>query len=151
MPQPNLDQNNWIPAAICGAALVALSALLIRSHRRAWRKQQADTTLDEFERKHLFKRFRRRVQTSSLIGILGVAIALGDSVVWRVGGLGAGLYWIGILLVAMWVMLLALGDMATSRAHYRAAAARMKLQREALEKQAEMLKQPPKLKGDIPP
>ncbi len=143
-------ENHWHPTAICGVGLILTGWLLIRSHRKIWRRQQQDPQLDAEERRHLRKRFLRRIQTSGMIALLGLAITIGDIIVWDLGPVVATLFWIAVMVIAFWIMLLALGDMTSSRAHYRTALKRTDLERQALERQAAQLKGR-RLNGEPPP
>jgi hypothetical protein len=142
--------NNWYWSAAIGAGLSLFGLLLLFSHRRTWRRQQSDETMDAFERAHLEKRYRRRMQTSGMIAILGAAIGAGDFLVWRLGPLAATVFWIGVLLTALWIMLLGFGDLAAARAHFRVSLARTRLEQERLRQQAAELRER-RLNGEPPP
>jgi hypothetical protein len=101
------------------AALLVASVVLIVTHYRSWRancvhEDQAESI--EFAR----RQFRRRMQASSLIGLVAVAIAASS---WITGTLAIALYWSGVLLVVIWIGLLALADLLGSRVHYQRAEA----------------------------
>jgi hypothetical protein len=61
---------------IISLALIALSGVLIDSHRRSWRAAQADDSLSDRDRRFARSQYRRRLQASSIIGVLGAAIAM---------------------------------------------------------------------------
>jgi hypothetical protein len=60
--------------------LLSLSGWMLDWHRRSWRKAEADPTISDSERRYALSQFRRRMQASSIIGALGVAIAIGPVV-----------------------------------------------------------------------
>ena len=114
---------------------------MIAAHARAWRRQQADPALDELDRDHYRTRYRRRLQTSGLIALLGLLIPLGDApFFWRQGVRISTAFWCAILLLTVWIVLLAIGDIAATRAHARAALSRIRQKQRQLESQAAQLK-----------
>ena len=66
----------WIVSLL----LIGLSGWMLDWHRRSWRRAEADTSISDSERRYALSQFRRRMQASSIIGVLGVAIALGPIV-----------------------------------------------------------------------
>jgi hypothetical protein len=60
--------------------LIGLSGWMLDWHRRSWQKAAADNSISESERRYALSQYRRRVQASSIIGVLGVAIAIGPVV-----------------------------------------------------------------------
>jgi hypothetical protein len=61
---------------VISLAIVALSGVLIDSHRRSWRAAQLDSSLGDRDRRFARSQYRRRMQASGIIGILGAAIGL---------------------------------------------------------------------------
>lgn len=121
--------NDWIVSTSTGAVLIAIGGLMLRSHGRTWDHQKNDPDLEPEDRVHYHRRYRRRMQTSSLILILGILIPAGDLAVphlpKRVGGILFAAYVLIILLLALWVMILGLSDFAATAAHSRRAMARL--------------------------
>jgi hypothetical protein len=66
----------WIVSLL----LIGLSGWMLDWHRRSWRKADVDTSISDSERRYALSQYRRRVQASSIIGVLGAAIALGPVV-----------------------------------------------------------------------
>jgi hypothetical protein len=98
--------------------LLATSAALIVRHLRVWKRVRAEE-LDEQELDFCRRQFRRRMQSSAMIGVLGVAIAVGKllfDVVKSPRFLVC--YWIGVLAILLWILLLAVADMVATSAHY---------------------------------
>jgi hypothetical protein len=105
-----------------GAFLVVLGVFLIRWHLRVWRGHRTDGATEEGEIRHYRAQLRRRIQVSLLLIVLGVLIPLGDALMTgRHLSQAAALLWIIVmLLIAVWIMLLALLDWISSRVHRRA-------------------------------
>lgn len=55
--------------------LIGLSGFLLDSHRRTWHQAQ-QRSLSDCERRFLRSQYRRRMQASSIIGLLGAAIGM---------------------------------------------------------------------------
>ncbi len=101
--------------AVFGAVLVAVGLLMIRSHRRAWVRQQGEAGLSREDRTRLFLRYRRRLQMSGMIAVLGVMIAVGDVWIWGQGLVVATVYWIVVIGLGVWLLLLGIADLASVR------------------------------------
>jgi hypothetical protein len=129
--------NNPWPALAVAVALVAIGVSMMSSHVRGWRRQQSDPTLDERDLVYYRRRYRRRMQISAIIAILGVLIGMGDALLpfQRRHPLPTSLYWIGVLLLTGWVMLLGFGDLLSTAAYGRAELARVRQKQRELERQ----------------
>lgn len=132
-----------------GTALILLGAWLIRWHWAVWvqhRGQQADAKPagDDRERRHFWLQFRRRLQISALMILLGVMIPLGDwLMVQKRNPLWLAIFWIVALVLALWIMLLAAIDWLATRMYVRAtraALAGLDRKRRELEAEAERLR-----------
>ncbi len=95
--------------------------LMLRAHRRTWARQQREPGLNQFDLQRLQTRFRRRMQTSGLISLLGVMLGVGDAVIWRQGALVAAVYWILVIAMGGWLLLLGTGDLLSVRVDSRLA------------------------------
>ena len=99
--------------------VVALAAVgLCVGHLRAWRsfrRGQFESAEFDFRR----RQFRRRIQASAMLGLLGLAV-LGGGVMMamRLNPLAITLYWLAVLVVLAWLALLALADMVASKQYY---------------------------------
>lgn len=69
-----------ILTSIISLILIGLSGVMLDSHRRAWRAAQQDATKSERERRFALAQYRRRMQASGIIGVLGAAIGIGPLV-----------------------------------------------------------------------
>jgi hypothetical protein len=115
-------KNELLASLAFGLSLVLLGALLIRWHLRVWRGHRDDRTMEQGEVRYYRAQLRRRLQVSLLLIVLGALIPLGDLLM--TGGhlsKAAALLWIIVmLLIALWIMLLALLDWISLRVHRRA-------------------------------
>ncbi len=134
--------------AIFGGCVVLLGLLLQLPHRTAWLLQQTEFASDPRELKFYAARYRRRRQTSGLITLVGLMIVLADLPnVWnQAGPLLATILWMAIGCVCLWISLLAIGDLMTTRAHVRASIARLAAHKDQLMNQLERLR--PDAKAD---
>ncbi len=128
-------ENNWWPAVTFGSALVLLGIGMMIAHWRSWKRQQADTTADNSDHRHYANRYRRRMQTSALIAIVGTLLAPGDVFIWRFGVPAATLFWMVMLLLVCWVAVLAIGDMTAIQSHSKNQLADLEAQRRVLEQE----------------
>ena len=117
-----------IASFFIGALLVAAGAVLMLWHR-ANLLQTRDEQPSERDEEFAWRRFRRRMQASGMMGVVGVAIILGQL---PMSPLFALFYWSGVVLVVLWMMLLALADALNSFWHYQGDTKRQQQQRAAL-------------------
>jgi hypothetical protein len=126
--------NDWIISTSAGIALVGVGVAMMRSHRRSWNAKKNDSSLDEPERRYLHSRFRRRMQASAILTALGVLIPLGVVVIpWQQFQALFAAFWGGVLLLAVWVILLGIADAVATSAHTRAELGRIRRQQRELE------------------
>lgn len=88
------------------------------SHVRTWRRvRQQGLEPDDYDYRR--RQYRRRMQTSAMLGLLAVAILVGQlaalQIESRIFVFG---YWGGVLLVVGWVGLLAVVDMLATKHHF---------------------------------
>lgn len=110
-----------IPGLVCTALLVALGVSLAVWHRRSWKR--ANVSAASAIPLH-WPQYLRRMKVAALITLEGVLLCLGDTVLPVLQRLGSisprqmAILWtidvLVILCVAIWLALLALGDMAAS-------------------------------------
>jgi hypothetical protein len=60
--------------------LIALSGVMLDMHRRTWRHAEDNASLSSGERRYALSQYRRRMQASGIIGLLGAAIGIGPLV-----------------------------------------------------------------------
>ncbi len=96
--------------------LVALG--LIWWHVSAWQAWQRLAVAPR-ERDYRRRQFRRRMQTSTMLGILAVGIFLGRWLLeFSIPPLWQGIYWSGLVFLLLWMGLLAGVDAIATRLHF---------------------------------
>lgn len=97
--------------------LLVLSVCLLAGHSKGWRRQR-EGELDEKAFDFHRRQYRRRMQASGMIGIVGLAV-LGGILIDRLDDamLSVG-YWSAVLFIVAWVGALAIADAAASRFYY---------------------------------
>ena len=95
--------------------LCALGGGLLVWHLLAWRTVALRET-EPSELQFVRRQLRRRAQASTLIVILGLAIAAAESIQSHIIGV---LYWSAILLGILWIGIVALADMIDTQYHFR--------------------------------
>jgi hypothetical protein len=128
--------------SIFGGCVALMGLLLQLPHRATWLIHQTEFANDPRELRFYATRYRRRRQTSGLISLVGLMIALADlPVVWnQAGPLLATILWVSIGCICLWISLLAIGDLMTTRAHVRATVARLSAHKDQLLNQLERLR-----------
>lgn len=136
-----------LPALVFGALLLLAGGLMMASQRRAWRQLQASEAPladQRFQR----RRIRRRSNVAGMILLIGVLIPVGDSLIpWKSKPGTFAVYWIIVLALAIWTILLALGDLAATRAQMMNELNQLHRRQLELRKLARTLKNEP---GDRP-
>jgi len=95
--------------------LVVVGVLMMRAHRRTWAQQQDDPGLNQSELTRLRKRYRRRMQMSGMIAVLGVMLGVGDAVIWEQNLQLIAIFWIVVIGLGAWLLVLGMGDLASVR------------------------------------
>jgi hypothetical protein len=72
--------------------------------------------LEQEERAYRGRQFRRRMQASALIGVIGLAVLGG---LWVEGPPSEALYWCGVLLIVIWLVMLAGADAVSTQSYFR--------------------------------
>jgi len=138
-----------LPALITGTLLILFGGGYVWRHINARKAQLADPESAPEDRAFERQQFRRRVQTSGLICLIGILIIVGDVVIpWGRNGRGDkiaatfwfAIYWCGVILIALWVMLLALGDFLAIRTNSQGKLSRLRAAQQSLQREAERLK-----------
>lgn len=132
--------NQWV-APLAGLIVLGIGIGFLRWNRSEWKREKNDSGLDEFDRRHYHARYRRRMQTSAILMLLGILIPIGDRlIVQKVAPGITTVFWLGVLALLFWVVVLAFGDMAATRAHAHVALSRVRLKQQELEKRANELR-----------
>ena len=108
---------NYLSSILIALVLCVSSAVLIAGHIRTWKRLQREE-MEPHERDFRRRQYRRRMQTSALLGALGVAIFIGQLLMTRVTLRFLVTYWSGVLVLVFWIALLALADMAATSFYY---------------------------------
>jgi hypothetical protein len=98
--------------------LLLLAAILMASHLRTWRRvRQRQSMPDELD--YHRRQFRRRMQTSAMLGLLAVAMVVGQLIVLHVDSRALVLgYWAAVLLTLAWMGVLAVADVLATKHHF---------------------------------
>ena len=109
---------DYLSSVLVSVALCVSSAGLMVWHVRAWKRLQS-AGIDPRERDFRRRQYRRRMQTSAMLGVLGVAIFVGQLLMaWPASQMFLVLYWSGVVVLVLWLALLALADMAATGFYY---------------------------------
>ena len=128
-----------IPGLIVAAILVSVGIFLTVWHWRGWKRIEHDLELGTEAH---WSQVRRRIQVALMISLTGVLLCLGDTVLpllERGGSMSKvrmAAWWtadmILLLFVAVWIALLAIGDLAVSTSRARVDQLRIKQQQREL-------------------
>lgn len=127
--------------AFLSGTLLFVATILVVMHVRAWRVADHGG-LGAAEREFHERRYRRRLQSSLMLGVIGLLV-LGDlwlDVIFQ-DAWARLLYWSGVGLLLLWLLLLAASDWLASRQHYRGQLTRLQSERDVLRADLERLRQ----------
>jgi hypothetical protein len=99
------------------AFLLLSAVVLLAMHARAWRLIQQQE-MDDAEQDYHRRQFRRRMQSSGMLGLLAVGILVGQVIARAVPLTVLLVFWGGIVLLVIWVLLLAVADIVATKYHY---------------------------------
>jgi Na+/melibiose symporter-like transporter len=117
-----------------GSVVAIIGMLMIFIHVARHRRNLADGSVSEEDISFFSMQYRRRMQTSALTVTLGALIALcGQLEEFEESPVFATTYVIALLVLAFWLVLLALGDAAASRMHSNQALRKHRRARQSLE------------------
>lgn len=131
--------QSWVAYGV-GAGLIAVGSFFMRWHVQEWRREREDPALDDYDKNHYRARYRRRMQTSGMIVSLGVLIPLWDWLWERqfvIAGTIVGFLVFGLL---AWVILMAFGDMYSTRSHSQVAMSKVRQKQRELERKVAELR-----------
>jgi hypothetical protein len=126
-----------LPALIFGAALVVVGIVMSGFVWRARRELDHILHGDDGARLHANRQFRRRMQVSLMLAIIGAMIAVGDQLDKFFGQQPVMfLVWVGaIMILTFWMVLMALGDWLSTITYSEIAKAKLRFERRVLEEQ----------------
>ena len=107
-----------LPSLWMCALLLIASGWMINQHVRTWRTAQAEDAREPYELNFRRRQFRRRMQTSGLLGLLGIAILVGHFIKPPLALVVVGVYWGSVLLTVAWVLVLACFDAISTQMHF---------------------------------
>lgn len=122
-----------ILSVVIFAVFVTLSSVgLMAWHVRVWR-QTALASNDQEEFQFHRRQFRRRMQTSGMLGLLGVGVLLGRLLLaLPVSRTILLIYWGALLLLLVWLALLALVDLWATKFYFGRLRDRVRLEQAQL-------------------
>jgi hypothetical protein len=136
-----------IPGLLATLFLVGMGTVLVVWHWKSWKRDALDASSNTPER---WSQCRRRMQVAVMIALEGVLLCLGDTVLpilYRAGMISerkmAGLWTIDVLfmlLLAVWIALLALGDLAVTATGARRELRTMRQRQRELQEELERLR-----------
>jgi hypothetical protein len=106
------------PVMIVSLLLLLSAVGLIISHVHSWHASlQKQLEADEFDYRR--RQFKRRMQTSTMLGVLAIAMAVGYVLtLWLRSDMFNGIFWMAMMALACWVALLALMDIWATKHHF---------------------------------
>ncbi len=112
-----IDRDMLPSLWMCGLLVIA-SGWMMKSHLGTWRTIRADESKEAYERNYHRRRFRRRMQTSGLLGLLGIAILIGYFIKPPMASVVVAVYWASVLLTVAWMLVLAFFDAISTQMHF---------------------------------
>ncbi|MFN0195136.1 MAG: hypothetical protein ACKVT0_00190 [Planctomycetaceae bacterium] len=107
-----------LPSIVVGGLVAVFGAALMISHHQSYARRKLEGAWEEYEHQYHVRQYRRRMQTSGLLVVIGVMVLVGDAFIdWRNSPMIFALYWVVVLLLALWVIMLGLGDWVSLRTH----------------------------------
>jgi cell division protein FtsW (lipid II flippase) len=105
-------------SSLISVLLLSAALGLMYWHARSWRRaQSADLPADELD--FYRRQFRRRIQTSAMLGILAALIFAGELLTkWIDSQVFFIIYWAATLLLVLWLALLAAADIWATKYHF---------------------------------
>ena len=108
------------PLLAFAVLMLLASAGLMLWHVRTWRRMRdRPDPPDAKEAEYRWRQFRRRMQSMVLLALSAVALLVGH---WinpeRVSPLVFSVYWGGVILLVVWVGLLAVADMISTKSYF---------------------------------
>lgn len=137
--------QQFLPAIFFGFTMIVIGSAFMFSHVQAIRKHLAEDGVDDQDRTFFERQYRRRMQTSGMIVLMGVLIPAFDIVLvmWKNPWLSS-IALIVILLIPVWIVFMALGDMFSNngyRMRTKAKLEEIRYKQNQLEQHAEQLRQ----------
>lgn len=103
----------WIHV-VFAIALIGLAVGLAGEHLRVWRNASR-RKLDDAEHRFLFRQYQRRIRTAQLIALVGILVGVG---VFVRSERAVAIYWSGVGLLVLGLLVLAALDWSSSFQYY---------------------------------
>ena len=135
--EPPLVQARWLAdiiAIVVPLAIAAVGVWLLVSHWRAWQTARA-TAAEPRELEFQRRRYRRRMQTSGILALLGLAMLGGQAIAADKHPSLFVYFWCAVALLAVWAMALALADVISTRLYFNGQLRRQMIERAKLQAQ----------------
>ena len=97
--------------------LLICAAVLMGMHARTWRSVQ-EQEMDSAGRDYHRRQFRRRMQSSSMLGVLAVGIFIGQWISQVARPTIVFIFWSGVAFLVVWVAVLAVADILATKYYY---------------------------------
>jgi uncharacterized membrane protein len=109
--------------------------LMIWRHQSQWNQQQADAELGVGEKRFLHRQYRRRMQSSAMIAILGFLLHGSNEhlINWQRAPGGFFVYVCVMLILVAWIVMLAMADFLAAQITHQLALARLQEHQRQLE------------------
>ena len=124
-----------------GSVVAAAGIALVLSNVRAHRQHRMDDDLSEADQQFFDSQYGRRMQTSALTVTFGALIGLCGYLKFEEMPIFSTCYVIGLLLLALWLILLALSDVVASRVYAGKLDRRNRLVRKSLQQALDEVRQ----------
>lgn len=122
-----------------GVFLIALSVCLLVSHAKSWRtlreEEDNERAIDFYGRQ-----FRRRMQASGMLGIVGVAMIVGIWIDAQNDTILSVIFWCVVLLIVAWIGVLAVADWISSRFYFEQVRADQETEHAALKAELDRIR-----------
>ena len=117
------------------AGVSLFGGLMLWRHQSQWNQQQVDPEIGVAERRFLHRQYRRRMQSSAMITLLGLLLHASNEhlVDWRRAPAGFVIYVCVMLLLVVWLVILAFADFLAAQVTHRMALARLQEHQRQLE------------------
>ena len=104
-----------LPTTLLGLGLFVAACALLVMHWRTWRVAKADAQRDAEQLRFDWLQFRRRMQSSGMIGLVGLGMVVGQFILAPLLLVG---FWTAIIGLLVWIVLLALADTLATKQHF---------------------------------
>lgn len=125
------------------AGVSLFGGLMLWRHQAQWQQQQADPEIGVAEKRFLHRQYRRRMQSSSMVTLLGLMLHASNEhlVDWRRSPAGFFVYVCLMLGLVTWIVILAFADFLAAQVTHRMALARLQEHQRQLERSIVELRQ----------